>query len=83
MDQKSFFNRVTNGKKDIIQEIIDLMNQNDIEYCVILANEPIIWYEFKKQPMDERFDLPYLFEKLRMDKETAREFIPQFNVILD
>ena len=35
MDQKSFFNRVTNGKKDIIQEIIDLMNQNDIEYCVI------------------------------------------------
>jgi hypothetical protein len=35
MDQKSFFNGVTNGKKDIIQEIINLMNQNDIEYCVI------------------------------------------------
>lgn len=35
MNQKTFFNGVTNGKKDIIQEIIDLMNQNSIEYCVI------------------------------------------------
>jgi hypothetical protein len=55
----------------------------DIEYCVILASEPITWYEFKKQPMDERFDLPYLKEKLKMDRETARDFIPQFNAILD
>ncbi len=35
MNQKSFFNGVTNDKKDIIQEIIDLMNQNNMEYCVI------------------------------------------------
>ena len=35
MNQKSFFNGLANGKKDIIQEIIDLMNQNNIEYCVI------------------------------------------------
>jgi len=35
MNQKAFFNCVTHGKKDIIQEIIDLLNQNNIEYCVI------------------------------------------------
>ena len=35
MNQKSFLNGVSNGKKDIIQEIIDLLNDNHIEYCVI------------------------------------------------
>ncbi|MBI4777745.1 nucleotidyl transferase AbiEii/AbiGii toxin family protein [Candidatus Desantisbacteria bacterium] len=35
MTQKTFFNSVTNGNKDILQEIIDLLNQNNIEYCVI------------------------------------------------
>jgi hypothetical protein len=35
MTQKTFFKGVTNGNKDILQEIIDLLNQNNIEYCVI------------------------------------------------
>lgn len=35
MNQKTFFNGVTNGKKDIIQDIIDLIDKNSIEYCVI------------------------------------------------
>jgi len=35
MNQKSFLNVVSNGKKDIIQEIIDLLNDNYIEYCVV------------------------------------------------
>jgi len=35
MNQKSFFNSVTNGKKDIVQEIIDLLSHNSIDYCVI------------------------------------------------
>jgi hypothetical protein len=35
MNQKSFLNGVSNGKKDIIQEIINLLNDNHIEYCVI------------------------------------------------
>ena len=35
MNQKSFLNAVSNGKKDIIQEIIDLLNNNHIEYCTI------------------------------------------------
>ncbi len=35
MNQKSFLNGVSNGRKDIIQEILDLMNKNSIEYCVI------------------------------------------------
>ena len=48
-----------------------------------MAEEPQIWYELKKKPMDVRFDLPYLNEKLRMDEETARDFIPQFNELLD
>jgi hypothetical protein len=48
-----------------------------------LAEEPHIWYELKKKPLDERFDLPYLKEKLGMDGETARDFIPQFNELLD
>ena len=55
----------------------------DKEYYAVLAEEPQIWYELKKKPMDVRFDLPYLNEKLRMDEETARDFIPQFNAILD
>jgi hypothetical protein len=35
MNQKTFYKGVTNGKKDIIQDIIDLLNQNNIKYCVI------------------------------------------------
>ena len=35
MNQREFFNSVSNGKKDIIQEIVDLMNQNNVKYCVI------------------------------------------------
>lgn len=35
MNQKTFFNGVINGKKEIIQEIIDSLNDNHIEYCVI------------------------------------------------
>ena len=35
MNQKTFFNGVTNGKKDIVQEIIDILNHNSIDYCVI------------------------------------------------
>ena len=35
MNQKTFLNSVSNGKKDIIQEIMDLLNDNRIEYCVI------------------------------------------------
>jgi len=35
MNQKTFFKGVTNGKKDIIQDIIDLLNQNNVKYCVI------------------------------------------------
>jgi hypothetical protein len=35
MNQKSFFNGVINGKKDIVQEIIDLLSHNSIDYCVI------------------------------------------------
>ena len=35
MNQKTFFKAITNGGKDIIQDIIDLLNQNNINYCVI------------------------------------------------
>ena len=35
MNQKTFLNGVANGKKDIIQEILDTLNANNIEYCVI------------------------------------------------
>ena len=35
MTQKSFLNGIANGKKDIIQEIIDLLTKNNIQYCVI------------------------------------------------
>ncbi len=35
MDQKSFYNGLINGKKDMIQEIIDVMFRYNIEYCVI------------------------------------------------
>lgn len=35
MNQKTFLNGVANGKKDIIQEIVDALNANNIEYCVI------------------------------------------------
>jgi len=55
---------------------------NDDSYYVVLSKIPQIWYPLKKQPMDERFDLMYLKEKLMMNKKTARDFIPQFNAIL-
>jgi len=35
MNQKSFLNSVINGKKDIIQEILDSLHDNHIDYCVI------------------------------------------------
>ena len=35
MNQKTFLNGVANGKKDIIQEIIDTLNAKNIDYCVI------------------------------------------------
>ncbi|UCD85641.1 MAG: nucleotidyl transferase AbiEii/AbiGii toxin family protein [Deltaproteobacteria bacterium] len=35
MNQKSFLNCVSHGEEDVIQEIIDLMEQKNIEYCVI------------------------------------------------
>ena len=35
MNKQTFFNGVTNGEKDIIQTMIDLLRQNNIEYCVI------------------------------------------------
>ena len=35
MNQKTFLNGVANGKKDIIQEIVDALNANNIKYCVI------------------------------------------------
>lgn len=35
MNQKTFLNRISNGKKDIIQDVLDLLNKNNIKYCVI------------------------------------------------
>jgi hypothetical protein len=35
MNQKTFFKGVTKEKKDIIQDIIDLLNQNNVKYCLI------------------------------------------------
>lgn len=35
MNQKIFFNSVTNGKKDIIQQVLDSINRLHIDYCVI------------------------------------------------
>lgn len=35
MNQRSFFNGVTNGRKDIIQDLMDIMKHNNIDYCVI------------------------------------------------
>ncbi len=65
------------------EPIVGNTGGKDIEYFVVLSEEPYVWYPLKKQPMDERFDLLYLEEKLMMNKKTARDFIPQFNAILD
>jgi len=35
MNQRSFFNGVTNGWKDIIQELMDNLQQHNMDYCVI------------------------------------------------
>ena len=35
MNRQSFFKGIVNGKKDIIRELIDLLDQHDIGYCVI------------------------------------------------
>ncbi|MFH0925129.1 MAG: nucleotidyl transferase AbiEii/AbiGii toxin family protein [bacterium] len=35
MTQKTFLNKLSNGNKDIVQEVIDLMDRLEINYCVI------------------------------------------------
>ncbi len=35
MNQKEFLNNIGNCKKDIIQDVIDILNRNSISYCVI------------------------------------------------
>ena len=35
MNQKTFLNSVSNGKKDVIQEVLSLLKDNHIEYCII------------------------------------------------
>ena len=35
MTEKEFTNRVTNSKRDLLQEFINLLEQNNIQYCVI------------------------------------------------
>ncbi|MFQ5823201.1 MAG: hypothetical protein ACE5JB_04020 [bacterium] len=35
MTQKEFMNRVANGKEDILQRLLDLLNEHEIDYCLI------------------------------------------------
>ncbi|MBS4029557.1 MAG: hypothetical protein KGZ58_13090 [Ignavibacteriales bacterium] len=35
MTAKTFFNSITNGKKDFLQEFIELLEKENISYCVI------------------------------------------------
>jgi len=35
MTKKEFFNSVSNGKKDILQQFLDLLEKHKIKYCVI------------------------------------------------
>jgi hypothetical protein len=78
---------IANGKR---YSVIDTHGESipgntggkDDEYFAVLSDEPHVWYELKKQQLDVRFDLLYLEEKLMMKKQTARDFIPQFNAIL-
>ena len=59
------------------------------EYCIVLNQAGYKgtvgrnWYEFKKELLDERYNIGYLQEKLAMDEKTARLFIPEFNRIVN
>ena len=35
MTEKEFINNLANGQEDIIQQLIDLLNENEIGYCII------------------------------------------------
>lgn len=35
MNQKDFLNGIGNSRKDIIQEVIDLLNHHRIDYCIV------------------------------------------------
>lgn len=35
MTEKSFLNSITNGKKDILQYLLDILNKESIDYCLI------------------------------------------------
>ena len=35
MNQKAFLNGLSNGKSDIIQELLDILKEQNIKYCVI------------------------------------------------
>ena len=83
MNQKSFLNSVTNGKKDIIQEIIDALNGNHIEYCVIggLALnayvEPVVSLDLDIVVLVDRID--ELIESIR-DKFSIEKFLHSINL---
>ncbi len=35
MTKKEFMNSVSNGQEDILQQMLDLLNEKKIDYCVI------------------------------------------------
>jgi len=49
MTEKEFINNLANGQEDIIQKLSDLLDENEIGYCVIgglAVNayvEPVVW----------------------------------------
>ena len=60
-----------------IKLIKDYINPNDIR-----GHAGRLWYELRKQPLYEEFDLQYLNIKLGMSEATAKEFIKKFNAYI-
>ena len=83
MNQKSFLSVVSHGEKDIIQEIIDLMDRKNIEYCVIgglAVNayvEPVVSLDLDIVVMVDGIDK--LIESTR-DKFTIEKFPHSINL---
>ncbi|MBN1900739.1 nucleotidyl transferase AbiEii/AbiGii toxin family protein [Candidatus Sumerlaeota bacterium] len=69
MNQKTFLNGVCNGRKDIIQALIDLLVQENIDYCVIgglAVNayvEPVVSLDLDIVVMVDRIDRLMEFAK--------------------
>ena len=70
MDERNFYNRVTNSRKDILGEFLSLLNNLNINYCVI---EGVGLNAYCEPILTLDFDCVILKEKIEELKKVLKE----------